>query len=269
MKILPQETDQFDDLIHNEKTTFNDLTVFDRNGLAPISKDNLYGLIDSLGEVVVPFEYQSIVMSTYNIYSVSKNDKWGYITKANEIVIPIEYDLTSDFIENLCAVKKEGKWGFIDLLNEVVIPIDYDGCTDFKSGIAGVMKDEKWGVIDKNNELKIDYQYQYLTPVDENFISFGVESNIKVERTDILAHFPYMISKNNYIMNFGLISSKNEVLLEPISELPVLESFNGNPVVRINYQIGYLENMKNFIPFKQFEIDPYEEKILKQLGVMK
>lgn len=268
MKITARDIDQFDSLIHGDETTFEQLTTFDRNGLAPVSIDNIFALINTLGEVVVPFEYQSIVMSTINAYSVSKNDKWGFITKSNQVLIPIEYDLTSDFIENFCAVKKDGKWGFIDLLNSISIPFEYEGCTDFKSGIAGVVKNGKWGVINKENELIIDYQYEYLTPVDANFLTFGVATNFKVDRPDILTFFPYFLNPENYLMHFGLISINNEILLDAISELPVLESHDGKPVIRQNYQIGYLEN-KDFIPFTQFSIDPYEEKILKQIGVMK
>lgn len=269
MKLFPKDTDQFDKLIHGDETKFQDLTVFDRNGLAPVSKDGQFGLIDLEGNVIIPFIYESIVMSTVNAYSVSVNGKWGFITKSNQILIPIVYDLISDFIENLCAVKKDNKWGFIDLLNQVVIPFIYDGCTDFKSGLASVVKDNKWGIINKKNELIIDFQYEYLTPVDENFITFGKATDLKVERPDILAYFSYIISPENFLMHFGLISIDNKVILEPISELPILESFEGNPVVRQNYQLGYLKEMKEFIPFDQFKIDPYEEKILKQINVMK
>lgn len=268
MRISPRDTDQFDDLIHNDETKFEDISIFDRNGLAPVSKDNLYGLVNAEGEVVIDFQYQSIVMSTVNAYSVSKDNLWGFVTKANQIIIPIEYDLTSDFIENVCAVKKNNQWGFIDLLNQIVIPFEYDGCTDFNKGLAGVAKGESWGIINKENELIIDYQYEYLTPVDDNFITFGKETDIVVERPDLLAYFPYLLSKNSKLMHFGLISIANEIVLDPISELPVLESFEGNPVIRQNYQLGYLKEMKEFIPFDQFTIDPYEEKILKQLGVM-
>lgn len=269
MKLIPKEIDQFDSFIHGDETKFEQLTVFDRNGLAPVSKDNLYGLIDIEGNLIIPFEYESIVMSTVNAYSVSKDNKWGFITKSNQILIPIIYDVTSDFIENLCAVKKDGKWGFIDLLNNPIIPFDYDGCTDFKTGLAGVVKDKKWGVINKENQLLIDFQYEYLTPVDENFITYGVATDLKVERPDVLAYFPYFLSEDHHLMNFGLISIDNKVVLEPVSELPVLESFDGKPIVRQNYQLGYLNEENNFIPFEQYKIDPYEEKILKQINVLK
>lgn len=269
MRIKINEIDQFDQLIHDDSTKFESVTVFDRNGLAPVSKNNLFGLINGEGDVIIPFEYQSIVMSTINAYSVSKDDKWGFVTKSNQIIIPIIYDLTSDFIENLCAVKKDNKWGFIDLLNTEIIPFDYDGCTDFRAGIAGVVKNDKWGVIDKENNLKIDFQYEYLTPVDHQYLTFGKATTIKIERPDILAYFPYFLSKDNYLMNFGLVSIENNIILEAVSELPVLESYDGKPVVRQNYQQGYLNDNKEFVPFEQFEIDPYEEKILKQIGVMK
>lgn len=269
MIIKITEIDQFDKLIHDENTTFDKVTVFDRNGLAPISIDQKFGLINDLGQVVIPLIYDSIVMSTVNAYSVCLEKKWGFVTKSNQVIIPIEYDLTSDFVENLCAVKKDNKWGFIDLLNQEIIPISYDGCTDFRDGIAGVVKDEKWGVINKQNELLIDYQYEYLTPVDANFITFGESTSTKVDRPDILAYFPYLLGKDNYLMNFGLITINNEKVLDAVSELPILESFENRPVVRQNYQLGYLNNSNEFVKFDQFTIDPYEEKILKQIGVMK
>jgi hypothetical protein len=267
-KIYPKDTDQFDDFIHKETTTFEDLTVFDRNGLAPISINQKFGLINSDGEVIIPFDYQKLVLTTVNAYSAQIDDKWGFITKSNQILIPFEYELTSDFIENVCAVKKDSKWGFIDLLNQIVIPFEYNGCTDFKAGFAGVELNGKWGMIDKNNTLKIDYQYEYLTPVDTNFATFGQSSDFKVDRPDVLAYFPYFLSKDNFLMHFGLISTQNELILEAISELPILESFDNQPVIRQNYQLGYLNNSNQFVKFDQFTIDPYEEKILTQIGVM-
>lgn len=269
MKILtPQETDQFDDFVHKETTTFEELTIFDRNNLAPISVDSKFGLINKSGELILPLEYDKLVLTTVNAYSALKNDKWGLITKSNQVIIPFEYDLTSDFIENVCAAKKDEKWGYIDLTNQIIIPFEYDGCTDFKAGLAGVELNGKWGLINKENTLLIDYQYEYLTPVDENFITFGKATIFKVERPDVLAYFPYFLSKNNYLMNFGLISIDNKIILDAISELPVLESFENQPVIRQNYQLGYLKNGTEFVKFNQFKIDPYEEKILKQLGVM-
>ena len=268
-KITPKDTDQFDNLVHKETTTFEDLTVFDRNGLAPISIEDKFGLIDKEGNVIIPFDYQKLVLTTVNAYSAQQNDKWGFVTKSNQILIPFDYDLTSDFIENVCAVKKDGKWGFIDLINKVVIPFLYDGCTDFKAGLAGVEQNGKWGMIDKMNQLLIDYQYEYLTPVDQNFATFGQVTTNKVERPDILAYFPYFLSKDNNLMHFGLISTQNELILEAISELPILESYENQPVIRQNYQLGYLKDGKDFVKFDQFSIDPYEEKILKQIGVMK
>ncbi|MDM1071588.1 WG repeat-containing protein [Empedobacter brevis] len=268
-KIVPKDTDQFDDFVHKDTTTFEELTAFDRNHLAPLSINNRFGLIDKEGHVIIPFDYQKLVLTTLNAYSAQKDNKWGFITKSNQILIPFDYDVTSDYIENVCAVKKDGKWGFIDLLNQAVIPFDYDGCTDFRAGLAGVEKDGKWGMINKENQLIIDYQYEYLTPVDQRFATFGKATSLKVHRPDILAYFPYFLSKDHHLMNFGLISTANEKILEPVSELPILESFDNQPVVRQNYQLGYLKNGTDFIKFDQFTIDPYEEKILKQLGVMK
>ncbi|WP_313386962.1 WG repeat-containing protein [Chishuiella sp.] len=268
MILQPKDTDQFDSFIHKDSTKFDEITVFDRNNLAPVSINNKFGLIDLQGNVILPLEYDNLVLTTVNAYSVKKNDKWGFVTKNSQVLIPFDYELTSDFIENICAVKRNGKWGFIDLLNQEVIPFDYDGCTDFKAGFAGVENNGKWGLINKKNELIIDFKYEYLTPVDNNFVTFGVATSKKVDRIDILAYFPYFLSKDNYLMHFGLLSFDDKVILDAVSELPILESFDNSPVVRQNYRLGYMKNGQEFIKFDQFTIDPYEEKILKQIGVM-
>lgn len=269
MTIKINEIDQFDASIHNEELTFNELLSFDRNQLAIVSKDNHFGVIDQEGNIVIPFQYQQLVLSTiHNVYSAKRDEMWGFITRSNQVLIPLVYELTSDFIEHLCAVKKDDKWGFIDLLNTTVIPFLYDGCTDFSQGYAGIMQNQQWGAIDKTNHQVIPFQYAYVSAAGDGYFTVGKESSIKVERPDLLAYFPYFLSNNHHLLHFGLINQNNELILDYVSELPILESFEQQPVVRQNYQQGYLKNNTDFTAFDHLTIDPYEEKILKQLGVM-
>lgn len=269
MIIKIEEIDQYDQSVHADLKNFSEFISFDRNELAIVSKNSLFGVIDHSGKVIIPFSYNELFLSTIkNVYSAKQGDFWGFITIANQILIPFEYQLTSDFIEHLCAVKKNDRWGFIDLLNKLIIPLEYDGCTDFSNGYAGVMKNKKWGAIDVKNTLLIPYQYAYLTATPGHYFTVGKTSTIKVNRPDLLAYFPYFLSEDQFLIHFGLINLNNEIVLDFISELPILESFEEQPVVRQNYQQGYLKHNTEFIPFPQFTIDPYEEKILKQLGVM-
>ncbi len=54
-------------------------------------KEVKYGLIDSLGNLVVPMEYDAII--PYHTYLlVQKNQQWGIITYGNKIVVPIIFD---------------------------------------------------------------------------------------------------------------------------------------------------------------------------------
>ncbi|GHV12530.1 hypothetical protein FACS1894219_05630 [Clostridia bacterium] len=57
---------------------------------------------------------------------VYKNGKCGFINTKGDVVIPYIYDSVHWFCEGYAAVKKGGKWGFIDDTANIVIPFEYD-----------------------------------------------------------------------------------------------------------------------------------------------
>ncbi len=268
MKILSKDVDQFNPEIHNETTPWSQLTVFDRNQNGLLSKDQKFGLINPDGDVVLDFIYDKIVPAFEDTYSASKEGKWGFVNTKNEIIIPFDYDLTSDFFDEFCAVKKDDKWGFINKKNELVIPFEYEGCTDFRFGYAGVAKDGKWGAIDKNNQTVLPFDWLYMLSIGENMFTVGEKSKIKVSRPDIMARFPYFGTADYHIIKFGLIDLEGKQLSRCVSELPITQFENGKPVVRVNYEFGTLENFTHFIKKPKYKANPYDLKILKQLGVI-
>lgn len=268
MKIQPNEVDQFNPEIHNENTTWQQLTVFDRNGLGLVSQNQKFGLINPEGEVVLNFSYEKIVPAFDDNYSASKDEKWGFINQKEEIVIPFDYELCSDFVDDLCAVRQDNKWGFINKENELVIPFEYEGCTDFRFGYAGVTKDGKWGAINKKNEIVLPFEWLYMLSVGDGLFTMGEKSKIKVERPDILARYPYFGTPDYHLIKFGLINLDNQIVSRCMSEIPITHFENGRPVVRVNYEFGTLDNFKHFIKKPKYKANPYDVKILKQLGVI-
>lgn len=268
MKLKPNEVDQFNATMHDENTAWQQITVFDRNGHGLVSKDQKYGLINQEGEVILSLSYDKIVPAFEGNYSVTKDGKWGFVNAKEEIVIPLEYDLTSDFIDDLCAVKIGDKWGFINKSNEIVIPVEYDGCSDFRFGHAGVMKNQKWGAINKQNQEVMPFEWEYLMSIGDGLFTMGQKSKIKVERPDILARYPYFGTPDYHLIKFGLINLEGKIIARCVSEIPITHFEDGKPIVRVNYQIGTLENFTHFIRKAKYKPNPYDLKILRRLGVI-
>lgn len=59
--------------------------------LYAVKKDNQYGMINRLGNIVVPMQYDKILAVSYNAIPVMKGDKWGILSTDNKQIVPIEY----------------------------------------------------------------------------------------------------------------------------------------------------------------------------------
>ena len=62
----------------------------DGSGLGQ-NKELKFGLIDSLGNVVIPIEYNAILPCKNNLL-VQKENKWGIINYDNKVLVPLAYD---------------------------------------------------------------------------------------------------------------------------------------------------------------------------------
>lgn len=117
-------------------------------------KDNVQGLMDISGKVVIPCEYFLIDRSgnSEGLYWISKGSgKCGYYNiKKGNIAIPCIYDdLSFNFCEGLIYAKKNGKYGFLNSSNEIIIQFNYDEVSDFSEGFAVVQRYGKYGYVDR------------------------------------------------------------------------------------------------------------------------
>ncbi len=126
---------------------------FNEFGLAKVYKKGRIGYVDKSGKEVIKCIYQSVGYFKEGLLNARYNEKYGYIDTKGKTVIPFKYDIGIWFEEGLARVaKKEGfevYFGFIDKEGNEVIPLIYSKAKDFKNGIAEVMLDGKWIKIDK------------------------------------------------------------------------------------------------------------------------
>jgi hypothetical protein len=94
-------------------------------GLVRASKDNLWGMIDTTGKIVVNFKYKGIEDFKYNKAKVVIDEKVGLIDiKGNEI-LSCEYDEIVKYTNDFIILKKNDLYGMCNSEGKVILPFKY------------------------------------------------------------------------------------------------------------------------------------------------
>lgn len=134
-------------------------------GFADIIKDNKKGLMDSVGKIIVPCEYDMIVgaFNDLGLARVVKKGKVGFVNTNGNLVIECMYQNAGDFKEGLLSVRLNGKWGYIDANGKTIIPHIYHNGSSFKEGVVSLAKKDGnqllFGFIDKEGNEVIPFIY--------------------------------------------------------------------------------------------------------------
>jgi hypothetical protein len=108
--------------------------------------------LDSTGKAITEPIYDEALDFNGGLASVSRNKLYGYINTSGQVVITIHFTNAHNFSEGLAPAESDnGLWGYIDTKGNWVITPMYAYADIFTNGEARVMKDEKLIYIDKKN----------------------------------------------------------------------------------------------------------------------
>ncbi len=134
------------------------------SGRAIIKNVGKYGVINSSGETIIPFNYNlinHIYGSSDSLFELKVNGaRYGFINREGNIIADPQYEQAMDFSEGLSAVKQSGKWGFIDSSGTIVIEPHFSAVTVFSEGFAAARLKNKWGYINSDGEWEIKNNYE-------------------------------------------------------------------------------------------------------------
>ena len=122
--------------------------------------NNLYGIIDLEGTVIVPLEYSSIQYNGDDMLRLEKGGETFFYNFDIHEFIQYEYTTVGYFHDGLATAKDEfNNWGYINIAGEAVIPFIYDFTYNFYNGFAEVKMGNNYGMIDTNGNVTIDIMY--------------------------------------------------------------------------------------------------------------
>ena len=168
-----------------------------QQGYVRVEKDNKKGILDSLGNVVIPCEYEYVHITggdrinltrrfeeqealvdlkgewvvkfgrfnridelSENRMAVKDGHKWGFIDRDGKVVIPLKYNRTHTFSDGLAVVRIGKNHGCIDTDGNTVIPLMYEEIGAFQQGLMTAQKNGKWGFINRENKTVIPFKYK-------------------------------------------------------------------------------------------------------------
>ena len=163
--------------------------LFDRilhscDDLAHVTMDGSrrFGVVDTDGQVIVPFVSDVAFSMNYGRGVVRQYDKWGAIDYAGNIYVPLEFDragrLFSEGLLNVARYYDEVlKWGIVDIYGREIVPLMYEWISQFKNGVARVQYGGKMGLLSKSGEFVIPPHHNDIVTLDCGVAMFKVGEN--------------------------------------------------------------------------------------------
>ena len=166
------------EVMHYPSTEVN----FINNGLILVEGNYLFGpkeessrtkikLYDTINDLYITLEYDTIQPFACGLAAVCSKGKWGYINENFEIVIPLKYTRASMFSEERAWVEIDGKKAVIDLQGNVVFydeeNILINSCS-YSEGLSSIETKNGWGFINKDGKVVCEPQYRS----DSNSVAF-------------------------------------------------------------------------------------------------
>ena len=95
-----------------------------RKGLAIAMKNGKYGKIDTTGKFVIPAEYENIGLGN-GIFPIQKNNLWGLMNDAGAVLLKPSYSELTVIDEQYIIATRDDSSGVIDPNGNILIPITF------------------------------------------------------------------------------------------------------------------------------------------------
>jgi hypothetical protein len=164
---------------------FDDIKIIKRysfptvHQFALVSKKGYWGGYNETGTAVAPIEFEKLDILDMQFYKGKLNNRWGVRKFSGEIILPFEYDsivkvvnlanMAKNIQENEhFIVGKNGKYGVMNEDNEFVLPLVYDEIVNPEPCTCEaeyVVKQGKYfGLANSNGELILPVKYMRIEP---------------------------------------------------------------------------------------------------------
>lgn len=141
--------------------------------LLKVSKDGVYGAVNTAGKGVLLINYQEIVTAGTSAVITVQEDAYGASTLEGQTILLNQYAALKYWSMGGFWGLKDGDYQLYDhkgqKIGTTICDIVRIPTADLP--VCGVRKDKKWGLVNTKNELILDFQYKNILFLDAGFIA--------------------------------------------------------------------------------------------------
>jgi hypothetical protein len=129
-------------------------TSYKSLGILLVSNDDLFGVIDKNGNLIIECEYDKIVPTNVDKYWCLLDGSWVLLNNQSKIIAKSNYDDLVPAVEGLCYAKKNNLCGVINDKGEEIIPVVYENILPFNDELTAVFDNGNYIFYNKLGEKK-------------------------------------------------------------------------------------------------------------------
>jgi len=153
-----------------------------------------WGLIDNLGKVKLPANFQSIYSPKDTIIRIKKDNLYGFISTNNKWILPAKYKDATDFVHGQSVIRDENLYGTIDLKGHKIIDSKFQSLTPLVNSTNYIFNEKgMYGIIDCKGKIIVSNIYNKLSESNNGEVSFmkNKSSGILFENGNIKFELPF------------------------------------------------------------------------------
>ncbi|MCU0416265.1 MAG: WG repeat-containing protein [Cytophagaceae bacterium] len=187
-----------------------DSTLLQVNGFFLIQKNKLYGYCDSLGNMVIAPQYDTLGLLSEGLCAVRFPKGWGFLNTQEILQIQPYYDKVETFNQTVSIVQQQQQFLFLDRFGKNKNSITYDSIRLTPLGNYYVYKKGKVGLCNAYGEEQISTKFTLLKEVRDQLYVFSKEDTMFG-----------LLDKNQTVL---VAPSYSQFIIEPITQAVCLRS---------------------------------------------
>lgn len=141
-----------------------------KKGFAVVKNDVFWGVINTEGKTIIPFNYDFIIISYNGWVHAQIETAWCLFTTDGILHLTNNDIVSWRFPEaGIIAVKKTSGWGCIDMQGKTVVPFIYKSLGPVTNNWISFFENEKWGWLDINGKVVIEPKFDQVGKWDKQY----------------------------------------------------------------------------------------------------
>lgn len=219
------------------------------NQKAIACKSGKWGIINHLGKVKLPFQYDSIQIDHSEYIRLMKNNFWGMVNGINFQKIPYQYQQLKNYSNGMiAALGNESKWGYLNIVGDTVIPFQFEEASDFAYGLATVRINDSSYIINKKGLVMV-------APKDMPRFSQGagtihnnqaIQYNFPIEYYENYTKIANGLCLVSCANKYGILGKEAQELFPPIGDTVIYDKEHQVVIFHCDTMAGVVDIYNNY-----------------------